>query len=81
MKALLDQVRAQAEKKPKWTTLIIVDSHATKNTCNASADSKGFYYYRARDGIKKNLGVDSLGLSFFTHCTKTSLPNDKALIE
>jgi len=26
----------QAEKKPKWTTLIIVDSQATKNTCNAT---------------------------------------------
>ncbi|MFN5138299.1 MAG: hypothetical protein ACK5X7_05110 [Pseudanabaena sp.] len=34
--ALHEQVREQAEKKPKWTTLIIVDSQATKNTCNAT---------------------------------------------
>jgi hypothetical protein len=27
---LHEQVREQAEKKPKWTTLIIVDSQATK---------------------------------------------------
>ncbi|MFN5612763.1 MAG: hypothetical protein ACK491_15275, partial [Pseudanabaena sp.] len=30
MTALHEQVREQAEKKPKWTTLIIVDSQATK---------------------------------------------------
>jgi len=36
MTALHEQVREQAEKKPKWTTLIIVDSQATKNTCNAT---------------------------------------------
>ncbi|OYQ64118.1 hypothetical protein B9G53_13175 [Pseudanabaena sp. SR411] len=32
-------------------------------------------------GIKKNLGVDSLGLPFFTLCTKASLSDDKALLE
>ncbi|MFN5264193.1 MAG: hypothetical protein ACK5BG_02495 [Pseudanabaena sp.] len=30
MTALHEQVREQAEKKPKWTTLIIVYSQATK---------------------------------------------------
>jgi transposase len=81
MTALHEQVRGQAEKKPKWTTLIIVDSQATKNTCNASIDSKGFCSYKATNGIKRNLGVDSLGLPFFTLCTKASLSDDKALIE
>ncbi len=78
---LHEQVRAQAEKKPKWTTLIIVDSQATKNTCNASIDSKGYCSYKVTNGIKKNLGVDSLGLPFFTLCNKASLSDDKALIE
>ena len=36
------QIREQAKKKLKWTTLIIVDSQATKNTCNASvSDDQG----------------------------------------
>jgi transposase len=81
MTVLHEQVREQAEKKPKWTTLIIVDSQATKNTCNASTESKGFCSYKATNGIKRNLGVDSLGLPFFTLCTKASLSDDKALIE
>jgi transposase len=29
------------KKKPKWTRLIIIDSQAVKNTCNASVESKG----------------------------------------
>lgn len=73
MTALHQQVRAQAEKKPKLTTLIIVDSKATKNTCNASTESKVFCSYKATNGIKKNLGADALGLPFFTLCTKASL--------
>ena len=36
------QIREQAKKKLKWITLIIVDSQATKNTCNASvSDDQG----------------------------------------
>ena len=29
-------------KKPKCSTLIIIDLQAVKNTCNASVESKGF---------------------------------------
>ena len=36
MDALHRRVRQQVKKKAKWTTLIIIDSQAVKNTCNAS---------------------------------------------
>ena len=81
MAALHAQTRAQVEKKPKWTTLIIVDSQATKNTCNASVESKGFCSYKATNGIKRHLAIDSLGFPFFAHCTKASVSDDKGLIE
>jgi hypothetical protein len=63
------------------TSLIIVDSQATKNTCNASVESKGFCSYKATNGIKRHLAIDTLGFPFFTHCTKASLSDDKGLIE
>lgn len=81
MEVLHGQVREQVEKKPKWTTLILVDSQATKNTCNASVESKGYCYYKATNGIKRNLAVDSLGFPFFTHCTKANVSDDQGLIE
>ena len=40
-------------KKPKWTTLIIIDLQAVKNTCNASVESKGFCFYKSTNGIKR----------------------------
>lgn len=52
------------EKKAKWTTLIIIDSQAVKNTCNASVESKGFCKYKATNGIKRHLAVDTLGFPF-----------------
>lgn len=52
-------------KKSRWTTLIMIDSQAVKNTCNTSVDSKGFCHYKATNGIKRHLAVDSLGVSFF----------------
>jgi transposase len=36
MVTLHQQIRASVNKQPKWTTLIIIDSQAVKNTCNAS---------------------------------------------
>lgn len=71
--ALHTQVREQAEKDSKYTSLIIVDPQAVKNTCNAGEESKGFCVYKATNGIKRHLAVDSLGFPFFTHCTKASL--------
>lgn len=68
-------------KKTKWTTLIIIDSQAVKNTCNASVESKGFCFYKSTNGIKRHLAVDSLGFPFFTHCTKASVSDDGGLIE
>lgn len=68
-------------KKMKWTTLILIDSQATKNTCNASVASKGFCPYKATNGIKRHLAVDTLGFPFFTHCTRANVSDDQGLIE
>jgi transposase len=81
MKTLHGRVREKINKKPEWTTLIIIDSQAVKNTCNASKSSKGFCFYKATNGIKRHLAVDSLGLPFFTHCTKANISDDQGLIE
>ena len=59
----------------------MIDSQAVKNTCNASIESKGFCFYKSTNGIKRHLGVDSLGFPFFTHCTKANLTDDAGLIE
>jgi transposase len=60
---------------------MLIDSQAVKNTCNASVESKGFCFYKATNGIKRHLAVDSLGFPFFTHCTKASVTDDQGLIE
>ena len=72
---------ATSPKKPQWTRLLIIDSQAVKNTCNASVKSKGFCHYKCTNGIKRHLAVDTLGLPFFTHCTPASLSDDCGLIE
>ena len=69
------------QKKPKWTTLIIIDSQAVKNTCNASVDSKGYCFYKATNGIKRHLAIDILGFPFFTHCTPANVSDDRGLVE
>ena len=60
---------------------MIIDSQAVQNTCNACIDSKGFCVYKATNGIKRHLAVDSLGFPFFTLCTKASVSDDQGLIE
>lgn len=60
---------------------MIIDSQAVKNTCNASVESKGFCFYKATNGIKRHLAVDSLGFPFFTYCTKANVSDDQGLIE
>ncbi|WP_309228867.1 transposase [Microcoleus sp. FACHB-831] len=52
-----------------------------KNTCNTSVDSKGFCFYKATNGIKRHLAVDTLGFPFFTHCTKANVSDDAGLLE
>jgi hypothetical protein len=59
----------------------MIDSQAVKNTCNASKSSNGFCFYKATNGIKRHLAVDSLGFPFFTHCTKANITDDQGLIE
>lgn len=61
--------------------MIIIDSQAVKNTCNASAATNGFCFYKATNGIKRHLAVDSLGFPFFTHCTRANVSDDQGLIE
>src|SRR4028118_634471 len=81
MTILHSKVRQQVKKKPKWTRLLIIDSQAVKNTCNASVESKGFCLYKCTNGIRRHLAVDTLGFPFFTHCTKASVSDDQGLIE
>nr|WP_228024929.1 helicase-related protein [cf. Phormidesmis sp. LEGE 11477] len=57
------------------------DSQAVKNTCNASVGSKGFCFYKATNGIKRHLAVDTLGFPFFTLCTPANVSDDAGLIE
>ena len=52
-----------------------------KNTCNASVDSKGFCFYKATNGIKRHLAIDTLGFPFFTHCTPANVSDDAGLME
>jgi len=61
--------------------LIMVESQVVKNTCNASIASKGFCHYKSTNGIKRHLGVDTLGLPFMTNCTKANVSDDQGLIE
>ncbi len=81
MNILHGRVREKINKKPEWTTLIIIDSQAVKNTCNASRETSGFCFYKATNGIKRHLAVDSLGFPFFTHCTQANISDDQGLIE
>jgi transposase len=81
METLHHRLREKVQKKPQWTTLIIIDSQAVKNTCNASIESKGFCFYKSTNGIKRHLAVDTLGFPFFTHCTKANVTDDQGLIE
>lgn len=68
-------------KKARWTTVIIIDSQAVQNTCNASVASKGFCFYKATNGIKRHLAVDTLGFPFFTHCSPANVSDDTGLID
>jgi transposase len=61
--------------------LLLIDSQAVKNTCNASTASKGYCFYKSTNGIKRHLAVDTLGFPFFTHCTKANVSDDWGLIE
>ncbi|WP_439637777.1 transposase [Gloeomargarita lithophora] len=59
----------------------MVDSQAVKNTCNAGIESKGYCFYKATNGIKRHLAVDTLGFPFFTHCTPANVADDVGLVE
>ena len=44
-------------------------------------ESKGFCFYKATNGIKRHLAVDTLGFPFFTHCTPANVSDDAGLLE
>jgi len=44
-------------------------------------ESKGFCFYKATNGIKRHLAIDTLGFPFFTHGTRANLSDDAGLIE
>ncbi len=46
---------------------MMADSQAVKNTCNAGVESKGFCRYKATNGIKRHVVVDTLGFPFPYH--------------
>ena len=78
---LHEELRRQVKKNPQWTTLLLIDSQAVKNTCNAGVETKGYCFYKSTNGIKRHLAVDSLGFPIFTHCTKANISDDKGLVE
>ena len=69
------------KKKPRYTRLMMIDSQAVKNTCNAAKETSGFCFYKNTNGIKRHLAVDTTGLPFFTHCTPANISDDQGLIE
>ena len=40
-----------------------------------------FCFYKATNGIKRHLAIDTLGFPFFTHCTPASVSDDMGLVE
>jgi hypothetical protein len=40
-----------------------------------------FCHYKCTNGIKRHLAIDTLGLPFFTHCTKANVSDDQGLIQ
>ncbi len=70
------QPREKVGKNPNYSSLIMVDSQPVKNTCTAGKDT-----YKLTNGIERQLSVDSIGFSFFVHCSKPSLSNVQRLIE
>jgi len=52
---IMDKLHGKVrEQKPKWTTLIMIDSQAVKNTCNNCIRPQ-------QTNIKRHLAVDTLG--------------------
>lgn len=82
MSILHEQVRQQVKKKPSGLAYLLSTSVAVKNTCNVVVlNSIGFCHYKCTNGIKRHLAIDTLGLPFFTHCTKANVSDDQGLIQ
>lgn len=76
------QSEPTSSKKPKWTTLIIIDSQAVKNTCNASVASKCFCHYKVINGIKRHLAYSlRWGNPSLLTLSKANVTDDQGLIQ
>ena len=40
-----------------------------------------YCFYKATNGIKRHLAIDTLGFPFFTHCTPANVSDDGGLVE
>ena len=72
--------RTHSSEKNEHPSLLIGDSQCAKNTDTASAETKGFCWYKATNGIKRHLLVDVLGNVHFVRCTPANVADDDALL-
>jgi transposase len=59
---------------------LIGDSICAKNTDTAKVETKGYYWYKNCNGIKRHLLVDVLGNPYFVHCTPANESDDDGLL-
>ena len=81
MASLHSQVRQQVKKPTMDNSACHWFSSGEEYLQCGCVKSKGFCHYKCTNGIKRHLAVDTLGLPFFTHCTKASVSDDQGLIE
>jgi transposase len=67
--------------KKDLPSVIIIDSQAVKNTDCSSAKTKGFCHYKATNGIKRHIAVDTIGLPALIKVTPANKTDDDGLIE
>jgi transposase len=51
-----------------------------KNTDTANRETKGYCWYKATNGIKRQVLVDVLGNPYFVHCTPADVSDDEGLL-
>ena len=55
MKKSHGSLREKINKKAEWTTLILIDSQAVKNTCNTGSESLLFWFLQSQKRDQKTL--------------------------
>lgn len=51
-----------------------------KNTDTANIETKGYCWYKATNGIKRQVLVDVLGNPYLVHCTPANVSDDEGLL-